>query len=358
MNTAVIIPVGGGREENLTQVLSSLVEMTITPKILVLVCDGEDAWLDEDFSVLLDLNFRVVCTKYGIIPAIFNSRKHKPGMEQPRNAGLRVAERVAVGANIKLTHAWFLDSDCIVSKGALAAFEAANVASGPELKDHRILVGPYDWLAPGYREEPPITGRDVEPHAAAQYFEMLDPRWISFKEHKPEETLREDLSAGLACFSGNLVWPISEFKRVGGFWEELFHGRCEDGELGIRAVHMGVPIAFVPTANAFHLWHTRNAEWIEHANSIDVPKLNERHPWMQDRCVCGRTKDEHVGVDLVRIDCSGFRKAIFVVDEDGKRFNARCECGWEGNTILLWEHRGECPLHRISEVDMRKVGDG
>lgn len=201
-----------------------------------------------------------------------------------------------------------------------------------------------------------MSGREVTPEDAPHYFEMFDPRWISFKEHEPKDTLRGDLSAGLACFSGNLVWPIEEFKRVGGFWEQLHHGRCEDGELGIRAVHMGVPIAFVPTAYAFHLWHSRSREWAERANSIDVPKLNERHPWMEDRCVCGKTKDEHVGTGLGRIDCAGFRKAIFVVEEDGMRFNARCECGWEGNTMLIWKHQGECPKKRLGEVYMKTLG--
>lgn len=422
MNTALVIPVGAGRVENLTQVLKSVTEMSMTPKVLVLVCDGEDAWIDEGFDAFKDLNFRLVCNRYGILPVVFNSAKHEPGMEQPRNIGVRLAERTATAANIKLSHVWFLDSDCIVSKGALAAFERANLAAGPELVDKRILIGPYDWLAQGYRQEPPVIcdelglldmlrekeypneadalsrGAQIDQIAehlgsvpgadrtaivclldAAVMFDQLEFRAASFKEHPPEKTLTEDLSAGLACFSGNLIWPIEEFKRVGGFWDELHHGRCEDGELGIRAVHMGIPIGFAPDAKAFHLWHERNPSWAMRANSIDVPKLNERHPWMEGRCVCGRTKEEHrcltpptpmrpchgfvaeegqpevceaCGAGLwhhgnLTAECDSFKPAVFMVDEDGKRFNVRCECGWEGNTLLMWGHRRECPRDRV-----------
>lgn len=64
--------------------------------------------------------------------------------------------------------------------------------------------------------------------------------------------------------------------------------------------------------------HPRNFNWITAANARDVPMLNARHPWVE-------------GEDL------------FVVEEDGKRFNSRCSCGWEGNTALIWQHQAECP---------------
>lgn len=281
----VVIPVGGGREENLKEVLISLANQASIGfvKRIVLVHDGMD--LDAP-----DLNgIPVPCP----IVSVFRE-KHKPGMEQPRNTGVRKLLEL----DPTFTHVWFLDSDVIVDELAATAF-----ADALDINPDRILIGPYEWNAPGIRMKAPKLRND--------------PRWGSFDSHPPEETVTEDLSAGLACFSGNLIWKIEDFTRVGGFWNELHHGRCEDGELGLRAVAMGVPIGFVRNARGWHLDHPRNLEWIEAANARDVPMLNARHPWVQ-------------------------QAGMFVVEEDGKRFDVRCPCGWEGNTALIWDHQLEC----------------
>ena len=297
MRTAVVIPVGGGRRENLTLVMDYVLKQTIKPKVVVIVYDGVDVEELEESRFPLP----VIAVK---------TRKHEPGLEQPRNLGARVATEWAAQEGIELSHVWFLDSDCIPTVSAMAYYEQAAALAGPNV----ILVGPYDWLPPGQREPDPDLRNDPE---------GVPPpgRWGSFDAHEPGDVVREDLSAGLACFSGNLVWPVSEFERVGGFWNALHHGRCEDGELGLRAVAMGVGITFVRGARAWHLWHERNMEWVMRTNEIDVPKLQERHPW----------KELDNGPEL------------FMVDEDGKRFNVRCSCGWEGNSALIWNHELECP---------------
>jgi hypothetical protein len=101
------------------------------------------------------------------------------------------------------------------------------------------------------------------------------------------------LNVGLACFSGNLIWPLLDFKRIGGFWNELHHGRCEDGELGLRAVAQGIPISYASLARGWHLDHPTDVAEKMRRNARDVPMLNERHPWV-------------AGHD------------VFVVEEDGR----------------------------------------
>lgn len=291
----MVIPVGGGRNENLEAVLASLTEQVPASqferlvKRIVLVYDGAKHEIDLD---------GIPCPNVPI--SILELDKHSPGDEQPRNIGVRTLTELSP----EVSHVWFLDSDVILDPVASASYEAALT-----LNPNRILIGPYEWLPPGAR------------HRVSQI--RNDPRWASFEAHGSAETVTEDLSAGLGCFSGNLLWPIKEFERVGGFWNEIHHGRCEDGELGLRAVAMGVPIGFVRDARGFHLDHDRNHEWIEAANMRDVPMLNARHPWVQG-------------------------SGLFMVEKDGRRFDAKCSCGWEGNTMEIWDHQGECD-RRIGE---------
>lgn len=283
----VVVPVGPDREENVTAVLRCLDEQTIEPRVIVLVGDGVD----------IDWPPVALATDLAILPL----DKHRPGMPQPRNRGAALLAREYP----EVTHVAFLDSDILVRPDWLAYYDVEIKIGGPE----GCYIGPYEWLDPGMREiDTAFTN---------------DHRWPLFEAHIPGTRHTEDLSVGLACYSGNLVWNLADFRRVGGFWSEIHHGRCEDGELGLRAVHMGVPIGLVPGARGWHMHHPRNMKWILDANRRDVPMLKERHPWVE----LGQGGNE-----------------LFVVDEDGKRFNVRCQdCGWEGNTAFIWSHEEECP---------------
>lgn len=287
----VVIPVGPGRRENLIEVLKSIAAQKRRVARVVLVCDGDEAMtLSHEMEPYLDLGAPV--------PAIpihsVLTPKHQPGMEQPRNIGVRFLKHL----DPEITHAWFCDSDVILEPEASVAFDTCL-----RIDPNRVLVGPYEWLPPHVREFAPDLKND--------------PRWPSFNQYGYPDTRVGDLSAGLACFSGNLIWPISEFERVGGFWNEIHHGRCEDGELGLRAVAMGVPIGFASDARGYHLDHDRNLDWIVQANTRDVPMLNARHPWVEG-------------------------EGLFVVEKDGKRFDCKCEypdCDWSGNTAEIWAHQ-------------------
>jgi hypothetical protein len=150
-----------------------------------------------------------------------------------------------------------------------------------------------------------------------------DPRWAAFDVAKNSDVHVNNISIGLACFGGNLVWPIKDFIALGGFWNDLHMGRCEDGELGIRACAAQIPMSLVKQARAYHIWHKGNNEKTGmpsatheklRANERDVPMINERHPFVQDR-------------------------GLVVADEDGKRFDQRCpDCGELVNTGEYWGH--------------------
>lgn len=319
MHAAIVIPVGAGRLANLNRCLRSVMEMKDTPELIVLVGDGPEATREAEMA--LD-EVRHLRTRNWVEVEVVEAPKHEPGLDHPRNRGVRHVQEVnhhnaILRQGYQQRHVWFLDSDLIVNEDAYTAYKRAHASGGD-----RILIGPYDFMPPGNAEPMP------------DYYQ--DMRWESFKEHEADEILENDLSAGLACFSGNLVWPIDEFVRVGGFWAELHHGRCEDGELGLRAVACGVPISFVRDARAWHVWHGADpaptAEWMQWAtgvNAIDVPKIDARHPWLHG-------------------------KGLFVVEEDGKRFDIQCRCGWSGNTAEIWNHKAVCdaePMPNAHEKD-------
>jgi hypothetical protein len=174
------------------------------------------------------------------------------------------------------------------------------------------MIGPYDWLPKNGGGYPDLRN---------------DQRWDSFDEHGPEEVfqlgrdgrdLRGMVGFGLACFSGNLVWPIEEFRQVGGFHPEMHHGRCEDGELGLRAVSQGIAVSMVRKARGWHLWHQVNEEWVLETNKVDVPIINRLHPWVEN-------------------------EGLVMTAKDGIRFDFRCEkCGARKNTGEYWIHYASC----------------
>jgi GT2 family glycosyltransferase len=274
----VVIPATQNRVENLKEVAEYLNKQTVLPDEVVIVCDGWDSYFD--FQELFNVSCKSIRVKK-YIPDGFH--------DQPRNIGVKYLSK-------DIDYVWFLDSDCIPSSNVLEAYKNALEKS----KIDRILIGPYEWLPPGKRHIDPTLHND--------------PRTQIFRDFGPEYIAVRELNFALACFSGNLVWPVKEFKRVGGFWNEIHAGRCEDGELGLRASSMGVPMSVVPDARAWHLYHEINMNWIQSANSRDVPKLNARHPWVQE-------------------------KGIIVADKDGKRFDIICpRCNEQINTNEIWGH--------------------
>lgn len=294
MNVGVVIPVGPNREDNLRLVLECLAAQTLKPEAIVLVYDGI-----------------AIHSSAGATTEVY-CQKHEPGQEQPRNVGVQVLQENAPDC----THVWFLDTDIIFGPGTLQAFADAHDAN-PE---PRILVGPYDWLRQGERTLPPVDlPRDSD------RIDHADDRWNAFDAHPPDEVTYNPTGSGPACFSGNLVWPIGEFWRVGGFWDQMHHGRCEDGELGIRAVAAGVGVSFVAKARGFHLHHPVNLDWVLATNAVDVPLINRRHVFLPDAEQYGENRGPH----------------LLMAAKDGIRFDFKCpDCGGRFNSLSFWEHCG------------------
>ena len=180
--------------------------------------------------------------------------KHEPGMEQPRNAGVRSL----YFEDRECTHVLFADSDIVLDSNALSAY--ADAIEG--VSSSSVMLGPYEWLDG-------LTG--VHPEV------FNDPRWPAFREHDGE-VLYGDLGSAVGSFSGNIVWPVGRFVALGGFRSELFHGRCEDGELGMRAVENGVGVMYVAGARGYHQAHPVDLPMILERNRRDVPLLAEWHP--------------------------------------------------------------------------------
>lgn len=291
----VVLTVGIGREENLKRTLRHLAAVDSYLEGVVIIYDGCPAVVAPEVEALLDEVTDVVHPQ--------ESPKHSPGQEQPRNVGVRWLREVAPSAN----HVWFLDSDLIFKPTIVDHYEAAY-RKVPGID--RILIGPYEWLAPESHEMNEDQHNDI--------------RWSSFNDHPPEDMLVHDLGCGLGCFSGNLVWPIAEFEWVGGFAPELHHGRCEDGELGLRAAAAGIPMSMVGGARAWHVAHNVNMQWCLSANARDVPLLNSWHPEVQD-------------------------KGFLLTEADGARFDFRCTepgCNLVMNCHDHWQHLGQ---HRSGE---------
>lgn len=305
MSVAVVMPVGPGREENVKCALNSLYQQTYKPDLIVLVEDG--VHLQPDIFEN-ELGNNVI--QYSL------PERHEPGMEQPRNIGARVAQQYLKhladydDGHTELTHVWFVDSDIVMEKIALEKLMEALAAGDPK----RTIVAPYEWLN-GAKKRPDVMD-ETKFYLMARRLHN-DQRWEMFRHSPPERVYESDLSAGLACFSGNLLWNIDEFMRVGGFWSQIHHGRCEDGELGLRAVAMGVQISFCQAARGYHLEHPVNQLLALERNKRDVPMLNDRHPWVE-------------------------QGGVFMVDRDGKAFDVHCACGQDVPSIGWWDHAFSC----------------
>lgn len=309
----IVITTCAGREANLKRALDYIGDLQVVrPEIIGVIYDGCEIEFDHEFDRRLFAGDSPIVR--GKIP------KHGPGQQQPRNVGFDLVREFVPD----LTHVWFLDSDLIVPSDTLAQFYRGLCAA----EQDRVLVGPYDWLPQGVVGFVPEM-IDWDPGVPTANG-MADYRWPSFKAYGPEVVHQagvdpfpgEDeeiakgrvMGAGLAQFAGNLIWPVEEFARVGGFHIELHHGRCEDGELGLRAVEAGVPMSFVPFARAWHVWHPINGDLARQRNARDVPLLDAMHPGAQQR-------------------------GLIVVDKDGKRFDYRCpSCGTVTNSLEYWSH--------------------
>lgn len=270
----VVITTCAGREENLRRTLRCLAALDDEPAGVTVVFDGCDAPPDfPDWATAVRVE------------------KHEPHLEQPRNTGFR-----ALRSTTRMTHCWFLDSDMVFGHRLLGELQRA-VAEFPDC----VVLGPYDWLPPGEALPDPELRND--------------PRWPAFERWDGVEK-RYSPEAALACFGGNVVWPVTQFEALGGYDAALHHGRCEDGDLGARAAGAGVPIVFRRDARAWHVHHPVDLDQVYERNARDVPVI------------------------LQRLDWAALRHGLRLVPEEGARLDWECpDCRRQMNCHLMWGHR-------------------
>ena len=291
-NVGVVIPCGENRIENVVECVKHLKKQTIKPYVVAIVCDGFDG-----DTVIKALTSKNLWNNNNFAIASLSAPKHVAGSGtlQPKNYGAAWIDRRFGG---EVNNLWFLDSDIIVEKFALEAYKKAY-----SINQNRILIGPYEWLPSGIRKIKPELHND--------------PRTQMFQDYDTNYTSVGEIHFALANFGGNIIYPLKDFKAVGGFWDDLSAGRVEDGEMGLRCASMGIPMAVVPNARGYHLDHPVNHQWKLDTNEKEVPMINKRHPWIQN-------------------------EGIIMVEKDGKRFDwINSKTGESINTNEIWNYKKE-----------------
>ncbi|KAB1639427.1 MULTISPECIES: glycosyltransferase family 2 protein [Pseudoclavibacter] len=163
-----------------------------------------------------------------------------------RNEGARVAlER---GAELLV----FLDVDCIPGRGLVEAYQDA--AQDPRWASS-LLSGPVTYLEP-----PGPNGYDAE------RVELKDaPHPARPAPAAGEVQLGEDR---------NLFWSLSfavtadNWRRIGGFHEGYRGYGAEDTDFARVAGNLGVGLAWVGGARAYHQWHPTSNPPVQHLHDI------------------------------------------------------------------------------------------
>jgi N-acetylglucosaminyl-diphospho-decaprenol L-rhamnosyltransferase len=163
-----------------------------------------------------------------------------------RNAGAEAA--LAAGADVLV----FLDVDCVPAPDLVGAYEAAALV--PELRDD-ILCGPVSYLPP-----PPPTGYDLasiatlaQPHAA-----------------RPAPAPGAVVRGGDPDLFWSLSFAVTEatWRRIGGFTEDYVGYGGEDTDYAAVAARLGIEIAWVGSARAFHQHHPVESPPVSHLDDI------------------------------------------------------------------------------------------
>lgn len=154
-------------------------------------------------------------------------------LARARNLGAEAA--IEAGADVLV----LLDVDCLPAPGLVDAY--AQAATAPETRDH-LLSGPVTYLDPA-----PPGGYDLD-------------RLASLDRPHP---VRPAPGPGEIVLGGShdLFWSLSfalgaeQWRRIGGFHEGYVGYGGEDTDFAWRARELGIPMAWVGSARAFHQHH-------------------------------------------------------------------------------------------------------
>lgn len=203
------------RADNLRLVLQGLEQQT-EQEFAVVVCDDGST----------DDTEEVVASFAGSLSIVYCWRArdgYDPGAV--RNKGVRYLPRA-------VTHIWFLDSDVILSPGAVEHALTKHLGPHPEV----VVAGRYDWLRPDVRRAP------FEGQFAA--------------DHRSKWDCDEIVRCSGAALTGNLIVPLDIFLKTGGFDPNLKGMRAEDCEFGYNLRSKGYMMVMCEHIVGYHLCHS------------------------------------------------------------------------------------------------------
>ncbi len=163
-----------------------------------------------------------------------------------RNLGARVA--LDDGADVLV----FLDVDCMPVPDLVAAYAAS--ASAPATRD-ALLCGPVAYLPPDVDADLPVDRLAdlVPPHPARPA--PAPGEVVPGVDH----ALFWSLSFALTATTWN---------RIGGFCEDYAGYGGEDTDFAAAARELGIGLAFVGAARAFHQYHPTSSPPVQHLTDI------------------------------------------------------------------------------------------
>lgn len=255
MRLSVCIP-SRDRKNNLIQVLEGLSNQTLDKsEYEVIVCDDNSH--DDSFEIINQFRNKLNL-KY-----IFSN------IPKPHSWNASVIRNYTALLSSPETQAYyFVDSDVVLPGAALA-----NIVEDLEKDSNRVIIGPYDFYAPGNEQ-----------------IRVPDVRNKTFEE-KPTDQVFSTVSDGLACFGGNLVIPKDIFWSVNGFSIDTHIG-LEDGDMGLKLWKKGTRFSYEPRNRGKHLWHETPADRFPNNMAKYINELNQKHFHMD-------TPDVDKNMDLI-----------------------------------------------------------
>lgn len=160
-----------------------------------------------------------------------------------RNLG--AAEALRRGAEVLV----FLDVDCLVGPGTVAAYAAA-VADQPDV----VWCGPVTYLSP-----------DDRPYPLERLAELDDPHPA---RPAPAPGARERSDDWALFWSLSFALSTDAWRRTGGFDEAYTGYGAEDTDLGQRARAAGLGLGWLGDAPAYHQHHPTSDPPVQHAADI------------------------------------------------------------------------------------------
>ncbi len=199
-----------------------------------------------------DLRVVVAMDDPGVADVVAASTLVVPG--PPGTAGLPLAAARNLGARTALDAGAdllvFLDVDCLVAPGTLAAYERA--VADPRNGD--LLTGPT-----GYLPEPGPDGYDLDALPTAHFHPA--------RPCPADGSVERDVDPAL-FWSLSFAVTAPSWTKIGGFDERYEGYGGEDTDYALRARRAGAGLTFVGGALTWHQWHPVSRPPVEHLDDL------------------------------------------------------------------------------------------